>query len=109
MRALKTGPHLLLTVIAGAMTFLGSMTAMCDDEGGVSSWERCNSWLGNPILEWPGGNLSPIFPLLLGIGVGYLVWRLLGKSGRVVWVTSIVVVIGSLLALAPFVKSIYTT
>ena len=109
MRALKTGPRLLLTVIAGVMTLLGSMTAMCDDEGGVSSWERCNSWLGNPVLEWPGGNLSPIFPFLLGIGVGFLVWRLLGKSGRVVWATSIVVVIGSLLVMAPFVKSIYTT
>ena len=75
----------------------------------VSSWERCQSWLGNPVIEWPGGNLSPIFPLLLGIGFGYLVWRFLGNSGRVVRVTAIVVVIGSLLAIAPFVKSIFTT
>ena len=63
----------------------------------------------NPVIEWPGGNLSPIFPLLLGVGVGYLAWRLVGKSGRVARATSIVVVIGSLLAMAPFVKSIFTT
>jgi len=52
------------------MTFLGTMTAICDDIGNVASWERCRSWFGKPIIESPGGNWSPIFPLLIGIGVG---------------------------------------
>jgi len=67
-----------LSTASSIVTFLGTMTAGCDDEGGASSRERCNSWLGNPILERPGGNWSPVFPLLLGVGVGIIVGWLLG-------------------------------
>lgn len=78
MRLLAPATRIVLSGAAGIFTLLGTMTAGCDDIGGVSSWERCRSWFGTPILEWPGGNWSPIFPLLLGIGVGTLVWWLLG-------------------------------
>ncbi len=47
---------------------------------GVSSWERCRSWFGNRILEWAGGDWSPVFPLLLGIAVGIAVWWALGRT-----------------------------
>jgi len=74
------------------------MTASCDDIGGVPSWERCQSWVGNPIVEWPGGNFSPLFALAFGMGVGYLIWWLLGRSQMVIWVTMGV----ALIALAIF-------
>ncbi len=69
-----------LSIGVGMVVFLGTMTASCDDVGGVASWQRCRSWLGNPIVEWPGGNFSPLFSLALGVGVGYLAWWLLGKT-----------------------------
>lgn len=72
--------RLVLAVASGFVTLLGTMTMGCDDRAGVSSWERCRSWLGNPILEWRGGDWSPIFPLLLGIAVGAVVWWLLGRG-----------------------------
>lgn len=80
MRAINTSIRVVLSVFAGIATLLGTMTMGCDDEGGVSSWERCRSWLGNPILEWPGGDWSPIFPLLLGITVGAVAWWWLGRT-----------------------------
>jgi len=76
--AARQAIRIVATVLAGIVTFLGTMTAACDDIGGVPSWERCRSWLGTPIIEWPGGNWSPIFSLLLGVGAGYLMWWLLG-------------------------------
>ena len=66
----------MLSVGAGAVTLLSTMVAGCDDEGGVPSWERCQTWLGNPTVDWPG---APLFALALSLGVGYLVWRLLGR------------------------------
>ena len=69
-----------LSVLSGIATLLGTMTAGFDDEGGVSSWEQCRSWLGNRILEWPGGDWSPVFPLLLGLAVGAAIWWLLGRT-----------------------------
>lgn len=108
MRAAKLAVRTALSVVAGIVTFLGTMTAMCDDEGGVSSWERCNSWLGNPIIEWPGGNFSPLFALALGVGIGYLVWWLLGRSQKVARVTTAIVVLGVVVGLTPFVISIFT-
>ena len=109
MEAAKLIVRIVLSVVAGVVTFLGTMTAYCDDIGGVPSWERCQSWLGNPMIEWPGGNFSPLFALSLGIGVGYLVWWLLGRSRVVVWVTTGVVVLGLVVGLTPFVMSIFTT
>jgi len=62
------------------MALLGTMTMGCDDVGGVPSWERCRSALGNPIIEWPGRDLGIIFPLLIAIAVGIVTWWLLGRS-----------------------------
>ena len=80
MELFKLAARIILSCATGVLTFLGTMTASCIDIGGVPSWERCSSSLRNPIIEWPGGNLSLLFPLGLGIGVGYLVWWLLGKA-----------------------------
>lgn len=66
----------MLSVAAGVVTLLGTAAAGCDDEGGVPSWERCDTWLGNPTVDWPG---APLLALALSLGVGYLVWRLLGR------------------------------
>jgi hypothetical protein len=109
VEAAKLIVRILLSVIARAVTFLGTMTASCDDIGGVPIWERCQSWLGNPIIEWPGGNFSPLFALAFGVGVGYLIWWLLGRSQMVEWVTTGVVVFGVAVGLTPFVMSIFTT
>ena len=65
-----------LPVAAGVITLLSTAAAGCDDEAGVPSWERCDTWLGNPTVDWPGAHL---FALALSLGVGYLVWRLLGR------------------------------
>ena len=106
---MKLAPRVALSVPAGLVTFLRTMTAFCNDIDGVPSWERCHSWLLNPIIEWPGGNLSPLFALALGIGVGYLVWWLLGRSQSVALVTTVVVVVGVVVGLTPLVASIFTT
>lgn len=66
----------MLSVAAGVVILLITMIAGCNDEAGVSSWERCHTWLGTPTVDWPG---APLFALALSLGVGYLVWRLLGR------------------------------
>ena len=108
MHGAQLAARVVLAVAAGLLTSLGTMTARCDDRGGVPSWERCQSWLGNPIIEWPGGNFSPLFALAIGLGIGYLVWLLLGRSRNVALVTTAVVVIGVIIGLAPLVVSIFT-
>ena len=71
--------RLAFSLFAGVVTFLGTMTLGCDDAGGVPSWERCTSWLGNPILEWPGGDWNLVFPIVLAIVVGSGAWWVLGR------------------------------
>ena len=66
----------MLSVAAAVITLLGTAAAGCDDEGGVPSWERCYTWLGNPTVDWPG---APLLALALSLGVGYCVWRLFGR------------------------------
>ena len=116
MQAVTLAARLALSVVAGLVTSLGTMTVYCDDSSfavfrsdPARSWERCRSWFGNPIIEWPGGNFSPLFAVSLGIGVGYLVWWLLGRSQKVALVTTVVVVIGVVVGLTPLVISIFTT
>ena len=66
----------MLSVAAGVVTLLSTMVAGCNDLGGVPSWERCHTWLGNPTVDWPG---APLLALALALGVGYLVWWLFGR------------------------------
>lgn len=66
----------MLSVAAGVVTLLSTMVAGCNDVDGVPSWERCHTWLSTPTVDWPG---APLFSLALGLGVAYLVWRLLGR------------------------------
>jgi hypothetical protein len=65
--------------IAAIATFLSTFSGGCDDGGDLSYWERCQSLLGTPILEWPGHPWWPILiPVLLSTGVGMLAWWLVG-------------------------------
>lgn len=73
----------VLSVAAGVVTLLSTMVAGCDDVGGVPSWERCHTWLGNPTVDWAG---AP--SLALALGAGYLVWWLFGRVFRTVWMGS---------------------
>ncbi len=66
----------LLSVAAGVATFLGTFRTDCDHVAGVPSWERCETWLGTPTVDWPG---APLLTLVLALGVGYLVWWLFGR------------------------------
>ncbi|MDE0161002.1 MAG: hypothetical protein OXL98_04635 [Acidimicrobiaceae bacterium] len=66
----------MLSVAAGAVTLLSAVVAGCDDPEGVPSWERCDTWLGTPAVDWPG---APLLALALSLGVGHLAWRLFGR------------------------------
>ena len=66
----------MLSVAAGVVTLLSTVVAGCNDVDGVPSWERCQTWLDNPTVDWPG---APLFALALALGVGYLVWWLFGR------------------------------
>lgn len=66
----------MLSVAVGVVTLLSTVVAGCNDVDGVPSWERCHTWLGTPTVDWPG---APLFALALALGVGYLVWRFLGR------------------------------
>lgn len=72
--------RLFFSAVPAMIAFLGTMTLGCDDVGGVPSWERCRSALGTPIIEWPGGDLGIVFPLLIAVAVGSVAWWLLGRS-----------------------------
>ena len=65
----------MLSVAAGVATLLGTMAIECHDEAGVPSWERCETWLGTPTVDWG----APLLALVFALGVGYLVWWLLGR------------------------------
>lgn len=66
----------MVSVAAGVVTLLSTVVAGCNDVGGVPSWERRQSWLGNPTVDWPG---APLIALALALGVGYLVWWIFAK------------------------------
>ena len=66
----------MVSVAAGVVTLLSTVVAGCNDVGGVPSWERCQTWLGNPTVDWRG---APLIALALALGVGYLVWWIFAK------------------------------
>ncbi len=65
----------MVSVAAGVAALLGTMAIECHDVAGVPSWERCETWLGTPTVDWG----APLLALVFALGVGYLVWWLLGK------------------------------
>lgn len=77
---MATAFKLFFSAVPAVITFLGTLTWGCDDVGGLSSWQRCRSALGNPIIEWPGGDVGIVFPLLIAIAVGAVAWWLQGRS-----------------------------
>ncbi len=56
-----------------------SFANACDDIGGVPSWQRCETVFGTPAPDW-----SEVVPLAIGLGVGAVIWYLLGliPSGK---------------------------
>ncbi len=79
MEAMKVLARAGASVLVGVLALLGTMAARCTDQSG-SSWERCRSWLGQPILEWPGGDFAVVVPILFGLGAGLLTWMVLRHS-----------------------------
>jgi hypothetical protein len=75
--SLRTFLRSLSSVTSGLLTVLATVTYGCNDVGGVPDWERCTSFLGNPIIEWEGVWFY-LVPLLFGFAVGLLVWWSLG-------------------------------
>jgi hypothetical protein len=77
--ASRTIVRTVLAAAAGLVTVLGTALYGCVDVGGVSDWERCTSFLGNPILEWRG-TWFYVVPLFFGVAVGFTIWWLLGLT-----------------------------
>ncbi|WP_420613585.1 hypothetical protein [Candidatus Spongiisocius sp.] len=69
---------------AGFVAFLTIMPSGCIDIDGVPAWERCVSMIGVPLLfDWDVPHIFVLVgPLSLSVGVGWLVWWLLGKALR---------------------------
>jgi len=71
MDSLK-GIRIVSATIIGLITLAGVTTYGCNDFDGVASWERCTSFLGNPIPEY-----HPLISLVVAIAIGVLAWWLL--------------------------------
>jgi len=83
---MKRAYRKLISVILGLVAFVvGYMFLFptgCNEPGGVSSWERCVTVMGNPafsLSDWGLANQFDILiPLAVGILVGGVTWWLLG-------------------------------
>lgn len=79
-------PRKLTAVIIGLIAFVGGFMFLlpqgCEEELGVPSWERCNTWMGGPALSVSDLGLAHEFdiliPLAVGVLAGGLTWWLLG-------------------------------
>ncbi|MDF1594679.1 MAG: hypothetical protein P1T08_01090 [Acidimicrobiia bacterium] len=67
------GIRFAVSAVIGLVTLLAAMTYGCNAVDGVGIWERCTSFLGNPIPE-----LHPLASLGIAIAVGALAWWVLG-------------------------------
>lgn len=84
----------LTSVTIGVAAFIGLVLFVfpsgCADVAGMSSWERCTTFIGTPAFsftdwDWGHDNKFDIFvPLVLGVLAGGVTWWLLGlrKAGR---------------------------
>ena len=98
---------LLVPAAVGITVFLATFRLGCDDIDGVSDWERCDSVLLNPIVDWPGV-IAYLAPLALGVGLGLLVGWLIRRSTKTAVVTRTVALAAIVVAWLPFVRSIFT-
>ena len=74
-------PHKLTSVTVGVVAFVGAYMFLfptgCSDVGGVSSWERCNTVMGNPAFSLSDWGLANQFDILIPLSAlrifrGYL-------------------------------------
>lgn len=80
-------PRKLTSVIIGVVAFVGGYIFLfptrCDEVDGMSSWERCNTVMGNPAFSLSDWGLADQFdiliPLAAGVLAGGVTWWLLGK------------------------------
>jgi hypothetical protein len=79
MLSMKAVLRRVASIAAGVVAFLASAVSSCDDVAG-SDWDRCQSLLGNPILELPGV-WSFAVPALIGAAVGWAGYVFLGFIG----------------------------
>ena len=76
--------HKLTSVVIGVVAFIGGYMFLfptgCADVGGMSSWERCTTVMGNPafsLSDWGFANQFDILiPLAVGLLVGAATWWL---------------------------------
>jgi len=87
MRSPDRLPRKLTSVIIGVVAFVGGYMFLfptgCADVGGMPSWERCITLMGNPafsLTDWGLDNKFDILiPLVFGTLVGGVAWWLLGS------------------------------
>lgn len=90
MRTIDRLGRKLISVIIGVVAFVDGYVFLfptgCNDVAGVSSWERCNTLLGNPAFSLSDWGLATQFdiliPLAVGVLAGGLTWWLLGPDRR---------------------------
>jgi hypothetical protein len=83
---MSTAPK-LTSVVMGVVAFVGGLVFLfpigCADVGGMSSWERCSTVMGNPAFSVSDWGFAIQFDLLIPFAVGLLVggatWWLLAS------------------------------
>jgi hypothetical protein len=81
----------LTSVVIGAVAFVAAYMFLfptgCADVGGMSSWERCTTVMGNPafsLSDWGWANQFDILiPLAVAVLAGFVTWWLLGPPSGV--------------------------
>ena len=88
---MKRAHRKLTSVILGLVAFVvGYMFLFptgCNASGGVSSWERCVTVMGNPAFSLSDWGLANQFDILIPLAVGILVggvtwWLFVPREGR---------------------------
>ena len=78
---MKTAPK-LTSVVIGVVAFVGGLLFLfpmgCADVGGMSSWERCSTVMGNPAFSLSDWGFAIQFDILIPLAVGLL-------AGGVTW------------------------
>ena len=77
-----------MSVVIGAVAFVAAYMFLfptgCADVGGMSSWERCTTVMGNPafsLSDWGLANqLDILIPLAVAVFAEFVTWWLLGPQ-----------------------------